>query len=111
MSLLGGDDVTAKALPPEFVAFGITKENYKPWSPVDSLAAARLMGLAMSHNFMEDLKRDVMRHQHPELESMVEELLPYSSDKFVDMIPVVDDEDLPLALRSKDGVSIVDRYL
>ena len=33
---------TGKSLPPEFVIFGITKENFK-WTPLDSLTIGKLM--------------------------------------------------------------------
>ena len=40
---LFASDATGRTLPLEFIAFGITKESFTPWSPVDSLAIIRLM--------------------------------------------------------------------
>jgi len=52
---------TAALLPPEFYAFGISKEDWKPWHPVDSLCVVRLMSFNLSWNWMNDLIRESFR--------------------------------------------------
>ena len=43
VALFSNDQKTARLLPPEFLAFGITVENYEPWTPIDSLLMFRLV--------------------------------------------------------------------
>ena len=40
---LFGEDPTARLLPPEFIVFGITKENWRPWYPGDIISIAKLL--------------------------------------------------------------------
>jgi acyl-homoserine lactone acylase PvdQ len=56
-----GDNPTARLLPPEFLTFGISKETWRPWSPVDSLAVFRLLSFHLSWNWMNDLMRESFR--------------------------------------------------
>jgi penicillin amidase len=58
---LMGDNPTARLLPPEFLTFGISKETWRPWSPVDSLAVFRLLSFHLSWNWMNDLMRESFR--------------------------------------------------
>lgn len=46
---------TARVLPPEFIAFGITKENFEPWTPVDSMIIFRLISFHLTWNWARDL--------------------------------------------------------
>ena len=36
-------EATARMLPPEFIVFGIDKETYQLWSPIDSITISKLM--------------------------------------------------------------------
>ena len=42
-------------LPPEFLVFGITKENYEPWTPVDCMLMARIISYQLTWNWAADL--------------------------------------------------------
>ena len=61
ISLTSTEQKTARLLPPEFLAFGITKENYEPWTPVDSLITIRLISFHLTWNWAADLQREGMR--------------------------------------------------
>ena len=43
VALFSNSQKTARLLPPEFLAFGITVENYDPWTPIDCLMMLRLV--------------------------------------------------------------------
>ena len=36
------DNISGRLLPPEFLALGIYRSNYIPWTPIDSLAISYL---------------------------------------------------------------------
>lgn len=52
---------TGRLLPPEFYAFGITLENWKPWSPIDTIALAKYKSFFLSWNWSNDLSREALR--------------------------------------------------
>ena len=91
---LYSDDGTARLLPPEFLTFGITKENWRPWHPVDSMSILRLISFHLSWNWMNDLTRESFRHKHPDLAEFAEELAPFHAGNLADMTTVLDDDDL-----------------
>lgn len=98
VSLFGGktDDnqQTARVLPPEFLTFGITKESYDPWTPVDSLLMVRFISFQLTWNWFADLQREAMRQSHPDLAALLEEIMPFTTDHLEDMVPIIDDDDL-----------------
>ena len=64
ISLSGYDEQhkqTARVLPPEFIAFGITKDNFEPWTPVDSMIMFRLISFHLTWNWARDLQNEAMR--------------------------------------------------
>jgi penicillin G amidase len=85
---------TARLLPPEFLAFGITKDNWRPWHPVDSICVLKLMNFHLSWNWMNDLTRESIKKIHPELNEMVEEIAPFHAGNLHKMTTVLDDADL-----------------
>lgn len=94
VSLTSIEGNTARLLPPEFITFGITKENWEPWTPQDCMITMRLMSFHMTWNWGLDLSREAMRQNHPLLAELVDEIMPFTSDMLVDQISIVDDDDL-----------------
>ena len=77
--------------PVEFYAFNI---EWRDWSVVDSLVIMRIISLQMSFSFTTDIVREVFRYI-PELNSKIDELLPFRSDfQGTNQWVVVDDESL-----------------
>jgi len=58
---LTGENSSAKLFPPEFYVFGVTGDNLKKWSPVDTLALSRLISLHLTWNFAQDFTREAVR--------------------------------------------------
>ena len=100
---------TGRILPPEFLLFGITKDTFVPWSPIDSIACVKLMGFNLSWNWANDLLRESLRQKHPDLAEIVEDLVPFTSDKLPETLPIVDEEDLKQWGHYSE-VSVLDRY-
>ena len=88
------DDKTASLLPPEFLAFGITKERFEPWTAVDCILTVRLMSFHLTWNWANDLQKLAMRQSHPDIADILEEVIPFTTDFLHDVVPIVDDEDL-----------------
>ena len=55
VSLNPFEEKTARLLPPEFIAFGITKENFDPWTAIDCILIVRLMSFHLTWNWAADL--------------------------------------------------------
>ena len=109
ISLTASERQTGRAMPPEFFLVGITKDSFEPWTPIDCLLMVRLINFTLTWNWASDLQREAARQQHPDLDAIVEELMPFTSDFMVDSIPVVDDDDLQkYGLYSEE--SLVERY-
>lgn len=49
------EHATARVLPPEFLAFGITQSNYVPWTPVDCLLMVKMISMHLTWNWSADL--------------------------------------------------------
>ena len=88
------DDKTASLLPPEFLAFGITKERFEPWTAVDCILTVRLMSFHLTWNWANDLQKLAMRQSHPDIADILEEVIPFTTDFLHDVVPIVDDDDL-----------------
>ena len=71
---------TGKVLPLEFYSFGISKETYMPWHPVDSLCSLKLVMFKFTGHWEQDLLRENLRYLHPELEELIEVLRPFTSE-------------------------------
>lgn len=96
-------------MPPEFFAIGVTRDTFEPWTPVDCILMVRLINFTLTWNWASDLQREAARQQHPDLEALIEELMPFTSDFMQDDIPIVDDDDLKqFGLFSEE--SLVKRY-
>ena len=104
------DESTGRILPPEFITFGITKENFVPWQPTDTLSIICMISLRFTGNWNQDLLREALRQLHPELLDLVEEIKPFTSEFLTqEEISIVDDDDLKeWGLYSEE--SIVERY-
>ena len=75
--------------------FGITKENYKLWTPVDSIAYTKMMQFSLDSWFgVNDIIRESLRQMHPDLAEMVEEIAPFTNEFIDNMVTIVDDDDL-----------------
>lgn len=48
-------------LPPEFIVFGITKDNFRPWTPIDCILMLRVISFHLLHNWSGDLQREAIR--------------------------------------------------
>ena len=78
-------------MPVEFYAFSI---EWRDWTAEDSLTMMRLVSLGMSFSFTTDIVREVFRYI-PELNTIIDELLPFRSDLQGDnQWAVVDDDSL-----------------
>ena len=53
-----------------------------------------MISLHLTWNWSADLQREALREVHPDLEALMEEIMPYASDYLFDMVPIVDDDDL-----------------
>lgn len=104
-----GESPTAKLLPPEFYAFGISQENWRPWSPVDTLCICKTMNFALSWNFMHDLTRESLRRQHPDLNELAEEIAPFYKETMAAHTYIIDEDDLKEWGHWSD-VSLTERY-
>lgn len=82
-------------MPPEFYTFGISDlSQWRPWSPIDSLALLKYKSYYLSWNWQNDLAREALRQKHPDLAEMAEEINPFTSVNMVDMVTIIDDLDL-----------------
>ena len=71
---------TGRVLPLEFYTLGITKENFVPWHPVDTLCIIRQVSFKFTGNWHHDLLREHLRQLDPELAELVDELKPFTSE-------------------------------
>ena len=94
VQMMPGESKTARLLPPEFLAFGISKESFEPWTPVDSMLMVRFISFHLTWNWAADLQREAMRQAHPDLEALLQEIMPFTTDKLEDVVPIIDDDDL-----------------
>lgn len=85
---------TARVFPPEFLAFGISKETFDPWTPVDCLIMLRLISFLLTWDWGANLQHEGLRQTHPDLNKFMEEIMPFTGDYLYDMVPIIDDEDL-----------------
>ena len=67
-------------MPPELLIFGITRDKFEPWTPTDSLLMYRVINFHLTWNWASDLQREALRLQHPDLEAMVDEIMPFTAD-------------------------------
>ena len=56
-----GSNPTGRLLPPEFLAFGISKESFVPWTPKDSVSCIKMMSFNLTWNWTNDLLREALR--------------------------------------------------
>ena len=56
-----GSNPTGRLLPPEFLAFGISKQNFVLWTPKDSVICLKMMGFNLTWNWSNDLLREALR--------------------------------------------------
>lgn len=94
VSLTDSEKTTGRFLPPEFVAFGISKESYKKWEILDSLVTIKLINLNLTWNWGADLQKEILRQNHRDLFALLEDLMPFTADRMIDDVPVIDDDDL-----------------
>lgn len=78
VSLTESESQTGRVLPLEFIAFGITHENYVPWEPTDSLACVKLMNFGVTWDWSPSLHREALRQTHPDLEAFMEDIYPFT---------------------------------
>lgn len=109
ISLMGEEPQTAKLLPPEFLVFGVTKETFEPWTPADCLLTIRIIQFHLTWNWASDLQREAMKHKHPDLEALAEEIMPFTGDLLHDMITIVADDDLK-KFNMYSEESLTDKY-
>ena len=107
---VGQPGAAGRMLPPEFVAFGISEANWRPWTPADSLGILRAMSFKLSWGWTYDLQRAVLMDTHPELAELVDDLVPFASNVIHGSeITVIDESDLKeWGLYSEE--SLLDRY-
>lgn len=62
------DESTGKLLPPEFIGFGITKDSFEKWTPIDSISLIYFQSLLMtSQSGYFDLLRESFSAKHEDL--------------------------------------------
>ena len=91
---MSADNPTARLPPPEFLAFGLNKDTWRPWNPADNIAIFKLLSFHLSWNWMNDLSRESFRQRHPDLEEFVEEINPFYAGNLHTLVTVLEDEDL-----------------
>lgn len=89
---LTGAESSGKLFPPEMIALGM--KGIEPWTPQDTLALSRMMGLQLTWNFSLDYTREAVRQMHPDLAELVEELIPFTSNFMQDLVTIMDEDDL-----------------
>ena len=82
---------TAKLLPPEFYAVGL--DHFEPWTPVDTLCILKLLDFHLSWNWGQDILREFVKNLSPELKSMVEEIIPFTSEYSHNLVTLMNEED------------------
>ena len=58
---------------------------------------------------MHDMGREALRQKHPDLADFVEELNPFTSDNFKDLVTIIDDDDLR-AIGQYSEKTLLERY-
>jgi len=58
---------------------------------------------------MHDLGREALRQKHPDLADLVDEINPYKSTEFIDMVTILDDDDLRQA-GQYDEETLIEKY-
>ena len=53
-----------------------------------------MINLHLTWNWGADLQREALREVHPDLEALMEDIMPFVSDHHIDMVNIVDDDDL-----------------
>ena len=92
---LTAENSTGRLLPPEFYAFGIYDlSNWRPWHPTDSIALLKYKSFYLTWNWMHDLGRETLRQKHPDLAEFADELNPFKSEEFIDILTILEDDDL-----------------
>jgi penicillin amidase len=86
-----GDEITSRALPPEFHLVGL--KEFEPWTPIDSLCQIKLMNFHLSWNWGQDLVRDHISSISDELKDMIEEILPFTSEFSHNLVTMMDESD------------------
>ena len=86
---------TARALPPEFLLFGITPDSFEPYDLKDILQ----IGLVTNWDegtfqISSDLLKESLRRSDPDLARLVEDLIPFTSEVTDKLVTTVDDNDL-----------------
>ena len=82
-------------MPPEFYAFGLSDLSiWRPWHPTDSIALIKYKSFYLTWNWMHDLGRETLRQKHPDLAEFAEEINPFKSEDFIDMLTILEDDDL-----------------
>ena len=54
----------------------------------------RLICFQLTRSLDLDLQREAMQVNHPDLANLVDDIMPFTSDKLYDTVPIVDDDDL-----------------
>lgn len=88
---IGGEDPSASLLPPEFHIFGVKGKKLKHWHPIDTLSLSRLIALHLTWNFQQDFTREVVRQQHPTMEALYDEMIPFETDFLHNLVSILDD--------------------
>lgn len=101
---------TGKLLPPEFYAFGLSDlTKWRPWHPTDTLALIKYKSFYLSWNWMMDLGRESLRQKHPDLADLAEEINPFKSEDFLDLVTIIEDDDL-LKFGQFDEKTLLEKY-
>ena len=96
--------------------FGITKDTFEPWTPVDCIITIKMMSLMLTWDWAANLQREGLRQKHPDLSNLMEEIMPFTTDFLYDVVPIVDDSDLkkqglysdePLVKRYRKSADII----
>jgi acyl-homoserine lactone acylase PvdQ len=87
----GAENKAANMLPPEILMLGITVDQ---WHPIDSLAILKSLNFHLTFNWQEDLHRSLVAQFHPDMEELIDEMLPYSANNAYDLVTILDDSDV-----------------
>ena len=78
---------TGRFLPLEFYIFGISKENYTSWSPVESLCLIKMMSFTLSAwAGQNELLRESFRQRNPELAELVDDFAPFTIENLNEIV-------------------------
>lgn len=81
----------------------------EPWTPIDTLSILKLLNFHLSWNWGQDLIRNYIGTEASELKSMIDELVPFTSEYTNNLVTIMNEDDAKDAGWWSDE-SLLDKY-